>query len=49
MTARDRVTGPAQVFRKIHLHLGRRPNRHRIQVLAQFRQEAQAVAFDVYS
>jgi len=40
----DRVPGPAQVFRQIHFHLGRRLERHRVQVRVKLRQEANAVA-----
>ena len=30
MPARDRVPGPAQVFRQVHFHLCRRLERHRV-------------------
>ncbi len=33
MAARDRVTGPAQVFRQVLLHLGGGLKRHRVEVL----------------
>jgi hypothetical protein len=36
MTARDRITRPAQILRQIHLHLGCGLMRHRVQVLEQF-------------
>lgn len=45
MPAYDRVSGPAQVLRQIHFHLRRRFKGHRVQMLAQFRQRADAVAF----
>jgi hypothetical protein len=35
MPARDRVTGPAQILRQIHFHLGCRLAGHRVQVLEQ--------------
>ena len=44
MPASDRVTGPAQILRQILFHLGGGPIRHRVQVLIQFRQEAESVA-----
>jgi hypothetical protein len=40
MASRDRVTGPAQILCQVHLHQDRRLERHRVQVLMQFRQEA---------
>ena len=46
MPASDRVTGPAQILRQILFHLGGGLIRHRVQVLIQFRQKAEAVAFD---
>ena len=45
MPASDRVTGPAQILRQIHLHPRRRLIRHWVQVLVEFRQQADAVAF----
>jgi hypothetical protein len=49
MSAYNRVSGPAQVFRQILLHFNRRLERHRVQVDKQFRQQAEAVALEVYS
>ena len=49
MPAGDRVTSPAQIRRQILLHLGRGLIRHGGQVRVKFRQQAQAVALDVYS
>ena len=46
MPAGDRVTGPAQILRQILFHLGGGLIRHWVQVLIQFRQKAEAVAFD---
>jgi hypothetical protein len=46
MPARDRVTDPAQILRQIHFHLRCRFIRHRVEVIAQFRQAAEAVALD---
>ena len=46
MPARDRISRPAQIFRQVLLHAGRRVERYRVQVRVEFRQEAEAVAFD---
>ena len=46
MPASDRVTGPAQILCQILLHLGCGLIRHRVEVRVEFRQEADAVAFD---
>jgi len=46
MPACDRVTCPAQILRQIHFHLDGRLEGHRVEVLVQFRQKANTVAFD---
>src|SRR5437762_13072008 len=43
MSTCDRVPDPAQILRQVLFHLHRRLERHRVQVLVEFRQEAEAV------
>src|ERR1039458_8730854 len=43
MPARDRVTGPAQSLCQVFLHFGSGLIGHRVQVLIQLRQQAEAV------
>jgi hypothetical protein len=46
MPSRDRISSPAQILRQILLHLDGRLEGHRVQMLKQLRQKAEAVAFD---